>query len=536
MPTPAEIGAAIEALGVTDSLKRSENPLASAGWEVANDFGAENIGQATSTGWTGTTASKDAGAKRKTWVTGQTGCVAITLPVLPSEAQVINLGFVYGPTCYLYVYGDNEHTFCGISVHGQKAVTGEEGEHALKPGDRLAMWYSRTECKLLRKPSGGAWEQMLSLTTTINMSPRRPYFIVYPEGKAGLLYRFTEFVSGSLDAAGTVLWGALPAGTVYAKEQGNAPYNASTYNEYEEHAGRSLGIVHWAQPWIEWNGFGEGGPQVDERGSLSMINMDAPPSSEGKTGMERVLAGTFDAAIKTWAEAAAAFARPFFFRPWREMNGTWYSWGRDPHYNEAWRHMWSLITAIAPNVTFFWCPNTVYTSEDPESGELSKWYPGNAYVDWIGMDGYNYGTNPIQPGGWKTPKQVFLQTYEILQTISTTKPMMIGEVGCTEIGGEKGPWITTLYGTTLPELTQIKAVAWFNDNVNDGAGEWDWQIESSAAAQKAFFEAIKNTRYSGAISSAAPSNALVPGTPARTAESTATEHFPLSKLNPLVAF
>jgi endoglucanase len=64
-------------------------------------------------------------------------------------------------------------------------------------------------------------------------------------------------------------------------------------------------------------------------------------------------------------------------------------------------------------------------------------YPGDAYVDWTCLDGYNWGSNPAgNLGGWQTFDQVYHSTYhDIVDTLAPTKPMIIGEMASTEYGG-----------------------------------------------------------------------------------------------------
>ena len=83
---------------------------------------------------------------------------------------------------------------------------------------------------------------------------------------------------------------------------------------------------------------------------------------------------------------------------------------------------------------------------------FSHYYPGGYYVDWICIDGYNWGTNPVQPDRWKTFGEVFGLTYSTLTQISS-RPIMIGETASSELGGSKAAWITdTLEGRAALEV------------------------------------------------------------------------------------
>ncbi|WP_217631238.1 glycosyl hydrolase [Modestobacter sp. DSM 44400] len=77
-----------------------------------------------------------------------------------------------------------------------------------------------------------------------------------------------------------------------------------------------------------------------------------------------------------------------------EMNGNWYPWGSGANGNQpgefvlAWRHVHDRFTALGvTNVAWTWAPNAVYTGGAP----LAPLYPGDAYVDAVGLSNYNWG-------------------------------------------------------------------------------------------------------------------------------------------------
>jgi hypothetical protein len=73
---------------------------------------------------------------------------------------------------------------------------------------------------------------------------------------------------------------------------------------------------------------------------------------------------------------------------------------------------------------------------------------------------------------------------------------MIDEAASTEYGGSKAAWIADMLATQLPAtFPQIKALAWFNWNIYQDGGYWDWPIESSASAQGAFASGISLPNY-----------------------------------------
>jgi beta-mannanase len=180
------------------------------------------------------------------------------------------------------------------------------------------------------------------------------------------------------------------------------------------------------------------------------------------------------------------------------MNGNWFPWaegvnGNAPgQYVAAWRHVHDLFaSAGATNVTWVWCP---YVDPGGSMTNLASEYPGDAYVDWTALDGYNWGTNPAAPKGWRSFDQLFSSSYEeIAKSVAPSKPMMIGEVGSSELGGSKAAWIEEMLETVPTDYPQVRALLWF-DKYDDGM---DWPLETSATAEAAFAHGIQDPMYVG---------------------------------------
>ena len=286
------------------------------------------------------------------------------------------------------------------------------------------------------------------------------------------------------DAA--IYWGAVINGEVYG-ETGAAPANTSAWGKFEDHAGKRTTLVSLSQDWgrFETDKF----EAARSHGSIPVVAMGLP---EGVT-LEEVANGDQDASIKAWARAAKAYGTPFLFAPWREMNGAWYSWGQDPNFVPAWRHFHDLVTKEgATNVTWVWVVNQLWY--DPAS-EPGPYYPGDEYVDWVGMDGYNWGRNPVQPDRWLSPEQELSPTLARLKAIAPGKPVCLCENASSEDGGDKPAWIRNMLSTYLPQHPAIKAYVYFDWNLEQNGGRFDWPIESSAPSQEAFRAGIQSAYY-----------------------------------------
>lgn len=82
----------------------------------------------------------------------------------------------------------------------------------------------------------------------------------------------------------------------------------------------------------------------------------------------------------------------------REFNGNWYPWSpvitRDPpvHYIAGYNHIVSLLKALPEtNFTYMWNP---MLGQQDIGRNVEDFYPGNNYVDYIGLDVYDWGNYP----------------------------------------------------------------------------------------------------------------------------------------------
>jgi hypothetical protein len=127
-----------------------------------------------------------------------------------------------------------------------------------------------------------------------------------------------------------------------------------------------------------------------------------------------------------------------------------------------------------------------------ETTPLAQLYPGDAYVDWVALDGYNWGTD--YGNRWQTFAEVYTASYKELRQLAPTKPIMIAEIGSQENGGDKAAWIRDALGVQLPtNFPAIKALAWFNWDANDPIQVAS--IESSAAATAAFGDTVGGSPF-----------------------------------------
>ncbi len=323
-------------------------------------------------------------------------------------------------------------------------------------------------------------------------------------------------------AASSIYWGAW-IGKQLTGDQ--PPWDMSAVTKFEGMAGKKLSLINFSAPFANCPTSGAACSYynfpVNEMSNIrahgaipvfSWASQSIPSTtSEPNFQLADVIAGTYDSYIRKWATAAKSWGHPFLLRFNWEMNGRWFPWsegvnGNKPgEYVTAWRHVHDIFTAVgATNANWVWCPNV-----DPDDIflDLRSQYPGDSYVDWTGLDGYNWGTNPAKPDRWRSFDQLYSSTYhEIADTIAPSKPLLVSEIGATEYGGSKAAWITDALAKIPSNYPKIRGLLWF-EQFDDGM---DWPLETSTSATSAFKAGIQNPAYAANTFGALAGNAVLP--------------------------
>lgn len=307
-------------------------------------------------------------------------------------------------------------------------------------------------------------------------------------------------------AAPDTYWGAYLGNQFGGAEP---PYDMSGADAFEASVGKKMSLLEFTRPWAkcyslpcDFLPFPEREMDaIQAHGSIPVFGWASfrqPVSSTQPWFQLRdVFEGDYDGFVTRWATAAREWGHPFFLRFNMEMNicGIWaYSECRNDNqpgdYVRAWRHVRDIFRSVgASNVNWVWCPNVEY---EGSIKPLAGLYPGDSYVDWTCLDGFNWGTNPAGVlSGWTSFNNLFGPTYSLItQSIAPTKPMLV-ETASTEWGGSKAEWITRMFNQLATNYPRIKALLWF-DRYDRGM---DWELESSLLAQSAFATGINTPRY-----------------------------------------
>lgn len=258
-----------------------------------------------------------------------------------------------------------------------------------------------------------------------------------------------------------------------------------TWMSFEALLGRSLPIVHdffgFYDDWVPR------ARTVLQSGKTPLITWE--PWTNGSTGipLDEIIGGTHDTIIRARGTAARDLGGKMFLRWGHEMNGNWYPWAgfnnganaaATQKYIAAYRRIHDLFEAAgATNVLWVFCPNVDSVPGDAWNA-WANYYPGDDYVDWMGFDGYNWGT--VQSGStWRSFSAIAGAIYPSLA--GKNKPIMIAETASAEQGGDKAAWIAGILPALQTSYPAIKAFVWFEVNK-----ETDWRVESTPGARDSF--------------------------------------------------
>lgn len=131
---------------------------------------------------------------------------------------------------------------------------------------------------------------------------------------------------------------------------------------------------------------------------------------------------------------------PVIFRPYHEMNGSWFWWGADhttpQQYKQLWVETQELLKSNGVHsLLYAYSPNTLSSAE-----EFDKYYPGDEYVDILGVDIYNHSGNEMFTSQLKSNLEILRQKAAV-----NNKPYALTESGNNNFGADKNWWTQVVY-------------------------------------------------------------------------------------------
>lgn len=283
-----------------------------------------------------------------------------------------------------------------------------------------------------------------------------------------------------------------------------APSDPSKIDTYAALTGSAPRIVMWYQLWAqEFGSFDtKGVNEVRTRGAMPMISWDpwAGKIDDRDWSLATINGGRYDEYLRKWTRDVAEWGHPLYVRPMYEMNGWWNSWspGLNGNTTDEFVRAWRRIVDIgreegATNIRWVWSPNI--DNGNPRLSSYASVYPGDDYVDWAGLDGFNWGTSRLT-AHWRDLSETFRASVDKIRRV-TPKPLMIAETSSSEMGGDKARWITTGFAQVLSDFPDVKAVIWFNGF--DTRWRVDWRVDTSTSSIDAFRSVAASASFAGTL-------------------------------------
>lgn len=268
----------------------------------------------------------------------------------------------------------------------------------------------------------------------------------------------------------------------------NMPYSADAYRQTSAALAYQPASATFFAQWSNGGDFPAAqAQQIAQTGATPVLTWEPwdPAAGVNQPAYTHaaIAGGAFDTYLTTWAQQIKAYGGKVVIRLMHEANGTWYPWavgtngGTAASFVSAWKHVVGIFTQVgASNAEFRFTVNV-----DP-GGTMPKFegfYPGDAYVGSVAVDGYNWGTTQSW-SSWQSFKATVDATINRVLAMTSTKGLHVDETGCTEVGGDKAAWVRDMFAYVAGR-PEILTVTWF-----DFTKETDWRVASSQASLDAF--------------------------------------------------
>lgn len=321
-----------------------------------------------------------------------------------------------------------------------------------------------------------------------------------------------------------------PAGRIY--HAANAGFGGTEdhvdrrrIHRFERLAGKRIAWAYFSNNWIRGVDFPTREvAAVEAAGRVPFIRLEPrssfrPGGPDRRYTMASILAGEWDGpsagsqGLVEWCRRAGATGLPLLAEFGTEVNGSWFPWnGRwngggatagygDPlladgpeRFRDAYRHIVDVCRlAGADNITWFFHVD-VGGSPGARWNGVANYYPGDDYVDWIGIS--DYGSLSLRQR-W----QSFGDRYDRVRAeigALGEKPIAVLETGVLEDRddrGRKAAWTRRTLRAIRTRYPEISAVSWWNERYRDDGDVIDLRIDSSRSALRAYRRGVAPSAF-----------------------------------------
>ena len=203
-----------------------------------------------------------------------------------------------------------------------------------------------------------------------------------------------------------------------------------------------------------------------EAGKVLQLTLQPDSAKQGNI-MYEILQGQWDDVLGYYVRTIKEFGHPVMIRLMNEMNGWWcnyssYHSSKDTLiFKEVYRYIYKMFAdAGVDNVLWIWNPNGIsYPTVD--WNDTLMYYPGDEYVDIVGVTAFNTGTYYEDFGeSW----QDFTTLYQDLYNQNCQwfeHPLMFTGFACAELGGDKRAWTEDMF-QKIGAYDRAKVLVWWD--------------------------------------------------------------------------
>jgi Glycosyl hydrolase family 26 len=224
--------------------------------------------------------------------------------------------------------------------------------------------------------------------------------------------------------------------------------------------------------------------------------------------------------IVDWADNVKAFPGPVYFTFHHEAEASAnLPYGTAAEFIQAWRKVVDVFRAQGvTNATYLWIATDFsFATTSTERRFAAKWYPGDAWVDAIGADAYNWVDCRQRNEGWRSLQQI-IEPLRQFGLAHPTKELWLPEFATVEDAAQpnrKADWIRDAAALfQQPGWAQFRGVSYFHYLV-PSFPNCEWWVNSSTKSLNAFAAMGADPFYGGDVPPPADPTALfVVGDPA----------------------
>jgi hypothetical protein len=218
-------------------------------------------------------------------------------------------------------------------------------------------------------------------------------------------------------------------------------------------------------------GFGSPFPSLEAHRVISVGSTPFIQWNPRKAPISQIASGKYDSYVRKYAGEVKSFGSQIIFSFGHEMNGSWAQWGAGhaspAQFVAAWRRIHNIFaSAHVRNVSWSWDPS--HTGDPPH-----PWWPGNGYVDRIGIDGYQRAGQSFA--------QIFASRLADIRSF-TGRPIFIAETSVAP-GPDQASQIADLFNGV--EQYHLSGFVWFDINHLE-----PWRLEGRPTAVRAFRQSV----------------------------------------------